>query len=479
MDYHLRSRAPFQGGVIMSESEEEANFDYWDRHSPERKIELIDGRLIVGNSLAGSRLLFDHIMRGWSVDAAIALGSVEQWVRAVCEAYRLTPPDRINDQSLNSLEEKVSRIDYSIEDFTQGEKGEDAGHWRARNHLFYSLYEVSESLGGMALGRDFVMRLGEDGLTPDAVFFKGRKLNTLYEYYLDGPAEMVIEVTRPAHRSYDFHIKREHYARAGVPEYIIVDAENKQVEFLRFAEGDYLSMRPGADELYRPQSIEGLAIAPDRFWVEEEHFSLRGENNPFIVEKSQPTSGRLRGTRNGKGWGEAPFEPRLDLHPVKVSFDEYISWCPEAKFEFWDGRIQICSDEGVRNVAGMLLMTFGMTEACRLASPGKWLPAIRRRLSMEARDGEMRREWREKAKEAASLLRSKYEINRIGITGDLLSSSPLNYWSKLRLVAWDVDRQNSIRIYEDLSPMDIDLIEGDSPFFQKQIDRGEAAIEEI
>lgn len=463
----------------MSDQRKKENFDYWDRHSPERKIELVDGRLIVGNSLAGSRLLLDHILRGWDTDAAVALGSIEQWVKAFCEAYRLTPPDQISDQSLGSLEEKASRIDYSIEDFTEGEEGEDAGHWRVRSHLFYSLYEVSESLGGMALGRDFVMRLKEDGLTPDAMFFKGRKLNTLYEHYLDGPAEMVIEVTRPAHRNYDVHIKREFYARAGVPEYIIVDAENKQVEFLRLVEGDYLSMRPDADGLYRPQSVEGLAIAADHFWVEEEHFSLRGENNPFIVEKPQPTSGRLRGARNGKGWGEMPFEPRLDLHPARISFEEYISWCPEAKFEFWDSRIQICGDEGVRNVAGMLLMTLGMTEACRFASLGYWLAAIRRRLSMEARDGELRREWREKAAEAATLLRSKYEINRIALTGDLLSSSPLNYWSRLHLVAWDVDGHDSIRIYEDLSPMDIDLIEGESRYFQKQIDRGETAVEEI
>jgi len=34
---------------------EEENSDYWDGHSPKRKIELIDERLAIGNNLAGSR----------------------------------------------------------------------------------------------------------------------------------------------------------------------------------------------------------------------------------------------------------------------------------------------------------------------------------------------------------------------------------------------------------------------------------------
>jgi Uma2 family endonuclease len=460
-------------------SREKEKFDYFDNHCPERKLELIDGRLIVGNGVAGSRLLLDHLLRGWGARAVVALGSVERWMEALSKTYSLSPPDRIDDQSLGVLGEKASRIDYSIEDFTQGEEGEDAGHWRVRSHLFYWLYEASESLGGIALGRDFVMRAGEDGLTPDAIFFKGGKLNTLYEYYLDGPAEMVIEVVRPAHRNYDLHIKRELYARAGVPEYIIVDPENKSVEFLRLAAGDYISLPPDADGLYRPQSVTGLAIAPQNFWVEREGFSIRGEDNPFIVEATQPVSKSLRGARNGKRWGELPFESKMGLHPVRISFDEYISWCPEAKFEFWNGQIQICSDEGVRNIVGMLMMTLGMIETSRFASPSEWVSAIRWRLNMEARDAELRCEWRERASQAAFLLRSKYSICRIAITGDLLSSSPLNFWSRLQLVAWDVDRQDSIRIYEDLSPMDISVIEGEGRYFQEQIERGEMALEEI
>jgi hypothetical protein len=53
--------------------QERENFRYFDEHSPERKIELVDGRVLVGNSLDGSRLLLDHVLRGWGIDAAAAL----------------------------------------------------------------------------------------------------------------------------------------------------------------------------------------------------------------------------------------------------------------------------------------------------------------------------------------------------------------------------------------------------------------------
>ena len=112
----------------MEDNSERANFEYWVEHSPERKIELVEGRLIVGNSLAGSRLLLDHILRGWRVDAGTALGSVDQWIAAFCTAFHMSHPPRVDDDVIGVLKEKASHVDYVAGDFTQGEEGEDAGH---------------------------------------------------------------------------------------------------------------------------------------------------------------------------------------------------------------------------------------------------------------------------------------------------------------------------------------------------------------
>ncbi|MGH9835825.1 MAG: Uma2 family endonuclease [Blastocatellia bacterium] len=463
----------------MNKQRERENFAYFDEHRPEPKMELVEGRLLVGNGLAGSRLLLDHILRGYEADAAVALGSIEQWIEAFCAAYQLAPPARVDDAALTSLAETASRLSYIAPDFTDGEEGEEAGHWLVRSHLAYSFWEVAGDLGGNVFGRDVVMRLGENGFTPDLFFFKNRKLNKLYHYYLKGPAELVFEVTRPAHRHYDARVKREHYARAGVPEYVIVDPASKEIEFLRLVSGDYVRQTPDADGLYRPRSAPGLAIDPRHFWPEEEGFSIRGERNPFIVEQKQPGHKRERGIRDGLGWGEASFEPRLDLYPVKLRFEEFICWSPESKFEFWDGRIQICGDEGIRNIVGMLLMTLGLVEVCGFAPPVEIIAALKRKREFEVHEQEIRAEWRRKAVRAANDLRSQFGLKRIAITGDLLSSKPLNYWSRLTLAVWDVPSQDEMRVYEQLKKDDIDFIEADRKYFQERIRKRDYLLEEI
>jgi hypothetical protein len=45
-------------------------FDNWINHNPEGKLKLIEGQLIVGNSLVGSWLLLRQILQGWRADAA-------------------------------------------------------------------------------------------------------------------------------------------------------------------------------------------------------------------------------------------------------------------------------------------------------------------------------------------------------------------------------------------------------------------------
>jgi Uma2 family endonuclease len=463
----------------MDEQKEQENMDYYLSCLPESKMELVDGRLLVGNGLAGSRLLLDHILRGWGVDAAVALASNELWLEAVCKAFHLEMPESFDDDVLKILEEKATKIDYVFEDLTPGANDRGNSHWLTRSHLQICFYQVSDALGGEVYGRDVVIRLGENGFTPDVFFFNNKTRSEMYEYYLGCPAEFIIEVTTPSHKFYDTHIKREYYARAGVPEYLIVDAKKKEFEFLRLVNDDYVSQPLDADGLYRPQSVQGLAIDPKFFFRDEKDFSSRGEHNPFIVEQAQPSSQRTGREKEGLGWGDLAFEPRIGLEPVSIRFDEYICWCPESKFEFWDGKIQICGIEGVRNVLGLLLMTFGLVDVCKLASPIEWVSAVRRKQESEKHDPTVREEWWTRAIEAAKQLRKKFNLKRIAITGDLLSPNPLNYWSRLTLAVWDLKTKDWHDIYEVLSPMNINFEEADDKYFQKKIKNGQITFEEI
>ena len=447
---------------------EHANFEYYDLHCPEGKIELVDGRVIVGNSLDGSRLLFDHILRGWSLDAATALGSIELWIAALREVYG----------PITDLNHEPTRGEWSAPDVTSGGEGPDAGHRRVREHLSMSFFEVGEELGGEALGR-IVMRLANNGFTPDTMFFKNAGQNTLHEYYLEGPAEMVIEVVRPAHRDYDDRVKRNYYARGGVAEYLIVDPERRHFEFLRLVNGSYVAQHSDSAGLYRPSSILGLAIQTEYLWPKGKYLGTRDEHRPFIVEQSQWAGKRKPPIDDGLSGGDLPFEPHLDLQSVPIKFEEYISWSPEAKFEFWDGRIQISGEEGVRNTTGLLLATLGLVEACHFAPLEAWLAALRRRCDREAHDQDIRAEWRKRATKAAELLRAKYHLERIAITGSLLSPKLLSFWSQSALAVWGVSFEQMQQIYKEVSAMNIDVFEADDHWFQQRLNTDEFRLEDL
>jgi predicted RNase H-like HicB family nuclease len=72
---------------------------------------------------------------------------------------------------------------------------------------------------------------------------------------------------------------------------------------------------------------------------------------------------------------------------VPIRFDEYASWCGRAKFERYGGGLKIDGSEGTRRVAGMLLMTVGLTEVVRMVHPREWLAFLdRERHQTEVRE---------------------------------------------------------------------------------------------
>jgi len=443
---------------------------------PEAKLELLDGRLIVGNCLDGSRLLLQQILRGWGVEAAVALGSSDQWVEALCRAYGL------ENHSLDSLEKQAAAIVYKAPDLGRGREGENAGHTQVRGQMIFAFHRPAIELGGESLGRGFVMKLGNDGFTPDLIFFKGQKLNMLHSYFLDGPADLVIEVTRPSHQIYDREIKRELYARYGVPEYLIVDPSTRSTELYRLVNRDYRLILPDSDGKYRPQSVPGLAIVIDELWNEDYFIN---DKQPFVVEKPVAKSRSLRVKGDGIDYETLPFEPRLSLQQERIRFDEYIAWSSEPKFECLDGRPWIGGREGVRNLTGMLAMTFGLVEVCRLIPPLDWVAALKNRHRRESRDQQTRDEWRSKAKVISDKLREQFGFKRIGVTGDLVNSKPLSYWSELTLVIWGMKSGEDYKVYEVVSAFEdeaapeINFYQAENSYFKKRLKATESEIVEI
>jgi Uma2 family endonuclease len=427
-------------------------FEDFTRHHPENKLELIQGQLVVGNSLMGSRLLLRQILQGWGAAAAIALAPMETWLSAVAAGYGWQLPDRDSvDDGLTALEFQAQNSEFVPEDLSVGSTDVTWPHHQIRQNLTLGLFRQAETVGGQSLGRDFVMRLGDNGFTPDLVFFKQAGLNQLYSHFLSGPAELVVEVLMPGHEASDRHQKYAYYQAAGVPEYWLIDPATEQVDFYRRIQGCYQPQPLAGDGLYRPHSVPGLAFCPASLWQTEEPNPI--EPSFWIVE--HPVNWERPPTEDGPRWGSLLFIPNIQVDAVPIHFEEFISWSPRAKFEFMQGKPLIDSTLGTRNVLAMLLMTFGLASAVQLLPPQAWLQGLRQRLDWERHDAARKAEWWAIARQAAEKLRGDFSMGRLGVIGDLAMPQPLNYWSGITLVYWE-KLERSWQAYEALRDLDPD-----------------------
>jgi Uma2 family endonuclease len=409
---------------------------YWREH-PESKLELIDGRLIVGNGLDASRYILRDILAGWGPEAAIALAPRPLWREALGDAFsRLDPPSPAGGP--DRWRRWAERVAFEPAVSPAGPR-DTLLHRGARNRLAFDLWNARDSKAWTSLGPDFVLRLGEDGFTPD-VFLAGlARLEHLTEYYLDGPPDLVIEVLLPGHESQDRDFKRRRYAERGVPAYWIVDPAARTIDFLRLAAGEYVVETPPAGRRQVP-GIPGLIFVPERLWRDLEEAGRhqgRPEASVFETEGPVPAPGR-RVRRDGVAWGDLRFDPRPGLEPRALRFEEFISWCGRAKFERVEGKPSIGGSLGTRNVLGMLLRTFGLVEAVSVLHPLRWVTALEATEHEQGRDTARRESWWREVREVVAFLRERFGLGRVAVIGDLARGEPLNVWSDVTLVFWDI-----------------------------------------
>lgn len=106
--------------------------------------------------------------------------------------------------------------------------------------LYRRLSEFVTAHGlGLALFAGIRVRLWPGTLRePDVVFMRAAHANRRHEQYWEG-ADLVMEVVS-TDRERDLVVKRHEYARAGIPEYWIVDPKDEQITVLRLAGSEYV-----------------------------------------------------------------------------------------------------------------------------------------------------------------------------------------------------------------------------------------------
>jgi Uma2 family endonuclease len=65
---------------------------------------------------------------------------------------------------------------------------------------------------------------------PDVLFIAAERLSIVKARYIEGTPSLVVEVLSPSTSYDDHHVKRDAYARFGVPEYWIVDPETQALD---------------------------------------------------------------------------------------------------------------------------------------------------------------------------------------------------------------------------------------------------------
>jgi len=120
---------------------------------------------------------------------------------------------------------------------------------------------------GIVRGAPFQMKL-ERGREPDLLFVASEHLDCLREAYLDGPADLVVEIISPDSVERDRGEKFYEYARGGVPEYWLIDPQMEWAGFYHLKEERYRVAFSGKEGEYHALALPGFWLRVEWLWQE-------------------------------------------------------------------------------------------------------------------------------------------------------------------------------------------------------------------
>jgi Uma2 family endonuclease len=125
---------------------------------------------------------------------------------------------------------------------------------------------------GQVLGEPFVMRLPafpNRRREPDLMVILDTNPHELKDTYMDGPADICIEVVSEGSISTDHGEKFEEYEKGGVPEYWIIDPLRAESRFYRLnRDGRYVRQELDDEGHYQTPALPGLVLDVTILWQE-------------------------------------------------------------------------------------------------------------------------------------------------------------------------------------------------------------------
>jgi Uma2 family endonuclease len=128
---------------------------------------------------------------------------------------------------------------------------------------------VRERQLGIVRGETFQMKTGPDlpGREPDIFFVSNARKKRLKKTYLDGPADLAVEIISPDSVARDRGEKYQEYEKGGVREYWLIDPERKTAEFFVVSKrGTYQPASLDADGVFHSTVLKGVWIKVAWLW---------------------------------------------------------------------------------------------------------------------------------------------------------------------------------------------------------------------
>lgn len=121
---------------------------------------------------------------------------------------------------------------------------------------------------GEAFRSPFAMKLEPQrrGREPDILFVRKERLEIVTKTYLDGPADLAVEIISPESINRDRSEKFAEYEAAGISEYWLLDPETQQAEFYILGTDSRYHLEVITDGVFRSKVLPGFFLRLEWLW---------------------------------------------------------------------------------------------------------------------------------------------------------------------------------------------------------------------
>ena len=122
----------------------------------------------------------------------------------------------------------------------------------------------------------FQMKTGRDlpGREPDIVYLGKANLHRLKRTFIDGPADLAVEIMSPESVGRDQVDKFNEYAQGGVSEYWLIGPMNRTAEFFQLEGNQYRTILAGSEGEFHSLVLSGFWLRVEWLWQEPKPLEL-------------------------------------------------------------------------------------------------------------------------------------------------------------------------------------------------------------